>query len=274
MYRNDILSDPDTTRLPTRSPWSGVALGATLQGAAHMMFAAGLLLLFLMVGVATAAPPSGPSRDSVAIGMTIFAMVAWLAILFNWVLSMVAAGVLACAEIGPRPRGLAIGLLACAAVALLSLPMAHLLSFAIWEPGFRGGMGPFGGPSGGMAALGLWSNPLIFLLCELARLSLVGFYVSESAHAAQKPNLAGSGQLLGVLTPVLLIVIFVFSVLVIAVSASGPGTFGPGRGGDWILPILSAVFGGALILLLLFAGALMFRLASAAGRTYQEREPE
>ncbi len=251
--------DPRLTRGPAdEAPWPTIALGARMQGIAHLLYAGSLLLAFLLFLLAAV---SGGMRGSEAelLGPLVGVVVV-LALCGNWILSLIASAILASANAGGKARGMAVAMLACTLLVLIRLPSIGFDLMMI----DRGGFG-MGGPERMFGGLGL-----VFLgMCETARLSLAGFYAAAAARAAGKPGLASTANLVGVLTPVILAALMLFSFLAAVASVGGPGGGGPGTG-----MALVAVMGGATVLLLLFGGVVLFRLAAAMANPGFRRDEE
>jgi hypothetical protein len=235
------------------SPWAAVSLGATLQAVAHLLYL-GSLLLFFMLGFMTLVDRQNQEMRG---AVTVILVVGGLAFCVNFVLSLVAGAVLASADVGARARGIGAALLACSLVVLLRLGSLGL-DMQLMDRGV------INGPANSFAA---GSGMLLFGMLEIARLSLVGFYISSAAWAGRKPGLSSSGQLLGVLSPVIQAALCVLSFG--GMMMSGPKAFGELAG-----PALMAVNGGAMVLLLLFGAMLMFQLRGVADRLAEERQED
>ena len=245
--REDDLPRP----IVAERPFDGVAVGASLQAAAHLLYVAFVLLFVFLVFVSVGAGPGGPGPLFLVMGL------AGLGLCVNWILSVVAAAMFAFADTGARARGVGAAMLAFSVLVVLKLPT--LAQYGAMSSRFGGGpFGDFDEPLGRSMGGAL---ALFFFLCELARLSLVGWYVA-AASPPGRPGLARTGQVLGILTPLLAFLALLLSFLVSVMASSGRG-FGPrGAGAELGLVILFgnlALFVGVLV----FGAALLMRLGSA-----------
>lgn len=240
---------------PRESPWAAVALGATLQGVGHLLYL-GSLVLGLLLFLASLSPTAGPPET----GVVVISIVAVFAFALNFLFALLAGAVLASADAGGRARGLGLGILACTALVLLSGPNLAF-EFQLMD------MGPVGGGAMGKFSTGAVFLGMLFLgLCEMARLALVGFYVSVAASAARKRGLSSSGQFLGVLTPIVQIVLGLISFTLVTVLRE------PGEAGKTTGTVVVLLNGAAHALLILFGAVLCFQLRGVASDLAEARE--
>jgi hypothetical protein len=167
----------------------GVRSGLLLQMLAHLLYIAGLAILFFMALIFLLARDR-PFGNGIAMVLVtvIFLKVSILALLVNQVLSIVAASYWLSAPLRENGRPMAIATLILSVVALVR--MGDSVSLVL--------LGPWAGRAGEMGLLG---GLLLIVAMDVARLTLLALFAAALAKMHGNAILQQRGRLLAIATP-------------------------------------------------------------------------
>jgi hypothetical protein len=204
---------PSVVLSPEQEVWRGIGVGAGLQALAHGLYAGALLLLLLIMVIALDLESSSRGgRSGMQAFLTILVMFLSLALMANWVLSVVAGAFWVFAPNRDFARPLAIGLLVLNAVVLLRVPilLGSITGFADRD----------GGMFGREQAL---VNVVVTFLLDNARLIAFGFALSALSSNLRRGGIGIGVKLLAIATPCVLAGLFFLNLLVMLIDKPGKG---------------------------------------------------
>jgi hypothetical protein len=212
---------PHVLRRPSAdeaAQWRSVRAGVSVFLLGHFLYLAGLVVvLILWLSSVGGGGPRGGQRG-LEIAIRVAGLLAMLAIMCNWVLVVIGCCLWVPAPAGYGARGLAIGCLVLAGLVALHVPaFIDLVALDFFPDAFHPGdrFGPVDRFGSGERRLAFFAARIIsFGLLELARLMLFPFFLRAAGRGLRSPGLATHGLVLGLATPLVLALTFLFNMVV------------------------------------------------------------